>query len=173
MRTALFLYLEQRGADFLIAVKHSRHKGFQLIKDRLTYGRKPPLQTSKRERKHGRDITWTLRAMPAPEWVVENWPGSATVIAVRGKGSRDGKPTDETRYYVFAERTYRCDTSLRTGALARRASACGRPCCSTCVTAGALRTPGTGLATPSCGKTPTATARSTGFRSWPRSEAWP
>jgi hypothetical protein len=97
-------------------VKHSRHKGFQVIKDRLTYGRKAPLQTSKRERKHGRDITWTLRAMPAPEWVVENWPGSATVIAVRGKGIRDGKPTDETRYYVFAERTYRCDTSLRTGA---------------------------------------------------------
>ena len=91
----------------MIAVKHSRHKGFQVIKARLTYGRKAPLQASKRERKHGRDITWTMRAMPAPEWVVENWPGSETVIAVRGKGSRDGKPTDETRYYV---------TSLRTGA---------------------------------------------------------
>jgi len=93
----------------LIAVKHSRHKGFQVIKARQTYGRKSPLQTSKRERKHGRDITWTLRAMPAPEWVVENWPGCATVIAVHGKGSRDGKPTDETRYYA---------TSLRTGAKA-------------------------------------------------------
>jgi predicted transposase YbfD/YdcC len=93
----------------MIAVKHSRHKGFQVIKDRLTYGRKAPLQASKRERKHRQDITWTLRAMPAPEWVVENWPGSATVIAVRGKGSRDGKPTDETRYYV---------TSLRTSAKA-------------------------------------------------------
>ena len=78
-----------------------------MIRDRLTYGRKAPLQTSKRERKHGRDITWTLRAMPAPEWVVENWPGSATVIAVRSKAIRDGKPTDETLYYV---------TSLRTGA---------------------------------------------------------
>ena len=99
----------------MIAVKHSHHKGFQLIKDRLTYGRKAPLQASKREGKHSRDITWTLRAIPAPEWVVENWPGSSTVIAVRGKGSRDGKPPDETRYYVFAERTYRWDTSLRTG----------------------------------------------------------
>jgi hypothetical protein len=79
-------------------VKHSRHKGFQVIKDRLTYGRKAPLQASNRERKHGRDIIWTLRTMPAPDWVVENWPGSATVIAVRSKGSRDGKPTDETRY---------------------------------------------------------------------------
>jgi predicted transposase YbfD/YdcC len=88
-------------------VKHSRRKGLQVIKDRLTYGRKAPLHTSKRERGHGRDITWTLRGMPAPEWVVENWPGSATVIAVRSKGRRGGKPIDETRYYV---------TSLRTGA---------------------------------------------------------
>jgi hypothetical protein len=60
MPTALFLYFEQRGADFLIAVKHCRHKGFQVIKDRLTYGRKAPLQVSKRERKHRRDITWTV-----------------------------------------------------------------------------------------------------------------
>jgi hypothetical protein len=93
----------------LIAVKHSRRKGFQVIKDRLTYGRRAPLQTSKREIDHGRDITWTLRGMPAPDWVVENWPDSATVIAVRSKGIRDGKPVDETRYYV---------TSLRTGARA-------------------------------------------------------
>ena len=100
----------------MIAVKHSRRKGFQVITDRLTYGRKAPLQASRRERGHGRDITWTLRGMPAPEWVVENWPGSATVIAVRSKGIRDGKRIDETRYYVFAERTSRCDTSLRSSA---------------------------------------------------------
>jgi len=59
--------------------------------------------------KRGRDITWDLRAMPAPEWVVEQWPGSATIIAVRSHGIRDNKPQDETRYYV---------TSLRTGAKA-------------------------------------------------------
>jgi hypothetical protein len=47
--------------------------------------------------------------MPAPEWVMEQWPGSATIIAVRSHGIRDGKPTDETRYYV---------SSLRTGAQA-------------------------------------------------------
>ena len=51
--------------------------------------------------------------MSAPEWVVENWPGSATILAVRCKGVREGKPVDETRYYVIAERTSRCDTSLR------------------------------------------------------------
>ncbi len=86
-------------------MKHSRRKGFQIIKDRLTYGGKAPLHTSMRERRHGRDITWTLQGMPAPEWVVENWPGSATVIAVRSKGRRKGKSIDETRYYVTSLRT--------------------------------------------------------------------
>mgnify|MGYP006285787933 FL=1 len=43
--------------------------------------------------------------MPAPEWVVEHWPGSATIIAVRSHGIREGKPQDETRYYVSSLRT--------------------------------------------------------------------
>ena len=90
-------------------MKHSRRKGFQVICDRLTYGRKAPWQASKRERKRGRDLTWTLRGLPAPAWVMENWPGSATILAVRCKGTRDRKPVDETRYYV---------SSLRTGAKA-------------------------------------------------------
>ena len=90
-------------------MKNSRRKGFQVIRDRLVYGRKAPLQARKHERKRGRDLTWTLRGMPAPEWVAENWPGSATVLAVRCQGTRDGKPVDETRYYV---------TSLRTSAKA-------------------------------------------------------
>jgi rhamnogalacturonyl hydrolase YesR len=47
--------------------------------------------------------------MPALEWVMEQWPGSATFIAVLSQGIREGKPQDETRYYV---------TSLRTGAKA-------------------------------------------------------
>ncbi len=47
--------------------------------------------------------------MPVPDWVMEQWPGSATIIAVRSEGVRDGRPVDETRYYV---------TSLRTSAKA-------------------------------------------------------
>ena len=47
--------------------------------------------------------------MPAPPWVVEQWPGSTTIIAVRSHCVRAGKPTDETRYDV---------SSLRTGAKA-------------------------------------------------------
>ncbi len=80
-----------------------------MIRDRLTYNRKVPWETSHHEVGHGRDITWTLRAMPAPNWVIEQWPGSATIIAVRSQGIRDGRPVDETRYYV---------TSLRTSAKA-------------------------------------------------------
>ena len=47
--------------------------------------------------------------MPTPEWVMEQWPGSASIIAVRSHGTRDGKPQDDTRYYV---------SSLHTGAKA-------------------------------------------------------
>ena len=93
----------------MIAVKHGRRKGFRLIRDRLTFSRKVPWETSHHEVGHGRDIVWTLRAMPAPDWVIEQWPGSATIIAVRSQGVRDGRRVDETRYYV---------TSLRTSAKA-------------------------------------------------------
>ena len=94
----------------MIAVKHGRHTGFCLIRDRLTDGRQIPWRTRKRDIKRGRDITWALRAMPAPEWVMEQWPGSAMIIAVRSHGTREGKPQNETRYEV---------TSLHTGAKAR------------------------------------------------------
>lgn len=43
--------------------------------------------------------------MPAPEWVVENWPSSATIISVRSHGIREGKPQGETRRYVSSLRT--------------------------------------------------------------------
>jgi len=76
-----------------------------VIRDRLTYGGKTLFECGHRERKRGRDLTWTLRGMPAPEWVVENWPGSATILAVRCKGRRDGKRIDETHYYVTSLRT--------------------------------------------------------------------
>jgi hypothetical protein len=89
----------------LIAIKGSRRKGFQLIRDRLTFGKRVPFRASVSERGHGRDITWTLRAMEAPELVKDNWPGSALIIAVRSVGIRDGKPVDESRYYATSLRT--------------------------------------------------------------------
>ena len=44
----------------------------------------------------GRDLRWTPRGLPAPEWIINNWPGSATILAMRCKGKRDGKQIDET-----------------------------------------------------------------------------
>ena len=44
--------------------------------------------------------------MPSPAWVMENWPGSATILAVRCKGIREGKSVDVvTHYYVSGLRT--------------------------------------------------------------------
>jgi hypothetical protein len=139
----------------LIAVKNSRHKGYQVIKERLTLGLKNAHQTSNRERGHGRDITWTLRAMPAPPWVVENWPGSAMIIEVRSKGKRQEKRIDETRTYV---------TSLRTGADALLRHGRDRWSNRFAEAPKATRTPGTGLATPSSTRLPTASASATACR---------
>lgn len=86
-------------------MKHSRCKLSQVIKDRLTYGRRTPWQASNRECKSGPDLTWTLWSMPAPEWVVEQVQASATIRAVRCKGARDGKSVNETRYTVSNLRT--------------------------------------------------------------------
>lgn len=45
-RTSLSPYPAQEGADFLIAVKHTRRKGFRLIRYRLTNRRRIPWCTS-------------------------------------------------------------------------------------------------------------------------------
>ncbi|MFN9695352.1 MAG: ISAs1 family transposase [Synechococcaceae cyanobacterium] len=101
-----------------MAIKGSRRKAFQLIRDRLTYGKRQPFQARVSECGHGRTSTWTLRATEAPTTIKEIWPGSALIIAVQSVGKGEGRPIEESRYYVFAERTYRCDTSLRTTAKA-------------------------------------------------------
>ena len=38
--------------------------------------------------------------MPAPVWVMDQGPGSATIIAVRSQVVRDGRHVDKTRYHV-------------------------------------------------------------------------
>ena len=55
-----------------------------MISERLTYGRRVPFQASRRERKRGRDLTWTLRGMPAPPWVVVERADGLWQVTVRG-----------------------------------------------------------------------------------------
>ncbi len=89
----------------MIDIKGSRRKAFRLIRDRLTYGKRVPFQASALERGHGRESTWTIWAMEAPEWIKEIWPGSGLIIALRSVGTREGRPIEETRYYVTSLRT--------------------------------------------------------------------
>jgi len=79
-------------------------------------------RTSGRQLSRGRDITWSLRALPPPYRVVQQWPGSAPHIAVRSHGFRLGKPTNQTRSWLLRLRT-RADI-LRLGGIrpSRRAS---------------------------------------------------
>jgi hypothetical protein len=89
----------------LIAIKGSRRKAFQLIRDRLTYGKRQPFQARVYECGHGRTSTWTLRAMEAPTTIKEIWPGSALIISVKSAGTREGRAINETRYDVTSLRT--------------------------------------------------------------------
>ena len=43
--------------------------------------------------------------MPAPLGEVENWPCSATILAVQGNGFRGRKPVHKAYYYVTSLRT--------------------------------------------------------------------
>jgi len=82
----------------LIAIKGNQRKAFQLIRDRLTYSKRVPFQASASEHSHGRESTWTLRAMETPEWIKEIWPGSALIISVKSADTREGRAINETRY---------------------------------------------------------------------------
>jgi hypothetical protein len=59
-----------------------------------------PQQISKREVCHGRDTTWSLRRMSAPQWAIEHWPGSATITSRAQPDHARRRPVDETRYCV-------------------------------------------------------------------------
>ena len=62
-----------------------------MIREHLTHCSTISLKARKRERGHGRDMTWTLLVMRAPAWVKENRPGGAMITAVRSKGKRGRK----------------------------------------------------------------------------------
>ena len=62
------------SSDRSAPLTHIRRKELQVLhRGCLTYGRKAPWQASRREWKHHNVLTWILRGMPAPAWVVENW----------------------------------------------------------------------------------------------------
>ena len=54
---------------------------------------------------HGRDITWTLRAKPAPELIAQAWIGTGWIVEVAASGTRDGKPFKARHLFLSSLRT--------------------------------------------------------------------
>jgi len=57
------------------------------------------------EKSHGRDITWTLRAKPAPESIRAEWIGTSWIVEVVAEGTREGKPFHATHLFLTSLRT--------------------------------------------------------------------
>jgi len=54
---------------------------------------------------HGRDITWTLRAKPAPELIAQAWFGTGWIVEVAASGTRAGKPFKATHLILSSLRS--------------------------------------------------------------------
>jgi len=54
---------------------------------------------------HGRDITWTLRAKPAPDSNKTEWIGTCWIVEVVAEGTREGKPFHATHLFLTSLRT--------------------------------------------------------------------
>jgi hypothetical protein len=59
-----------------------------------------PFVATDQEISHGRDITWTLRAMEAPEHIHESWVGTSWIVEMTATGTRDGRPFQATHLFL-------------------------------------------------------------------------
>ena len=57
------------------------------------------------EKSHGRDITWTLRAKPAPESIRAERIGTSWIVEVVAEGTSEGKPFHATHLLLTSPRT--------------------------------------------------------------------
>lgn len=64
-----------------------------------------PFVATDHEVSHGRYITWTLSAEPAPEHIREAWIGTRWVVEITANGSRDGKPFRANHLFPTSLRT--------------------------------------------------------------------
>jgi predicted transposase YbfD/YdcC len=64
-----------------------------------------PFVATNHEKRHGRDITWTLRAKQAPEHISEAWIGTSWIVEVMASGARDGKPFQARHLFLTSLRT--------------------------------------------------------------------
>jgi predicted transposase YbfD/YdcC len=99
----------------LLTVKSNQKTLHRQIGCQFEGKRKIPFMASDRDKSHGRDTLWALRAREAPEPIKANWPGSAWIVEViTDTLTRTGKRSVRRHLGRWRERTSRCDTSVRT-----------------------------------------------------------
>ncbi|MFM2124809.1 MAG: hypothetical protein RL328_1260 [Acidobacteriota bacterium] len=89
-----------------MTVKGNQRRLYRFI--RLLFASKRPravVRAECQERAHGRDSHWVLRALQAPEWVTQRWPGLRWLVEVRQVGRRGNKPVDECHYFLSSVQT--------------------------------------------------------------------
>jgi hypothetical protein len=83
-----------------LTVKANQKTLNRQIASQLLGKSKIPFMATVHEIGHGRDITWNLRAKEAPGHIKVEWPGSALIIEVVARGTREGKPFKATHRFM-------------------------------------------------------------------------
>jgi hypothetical protein len=66
---------------------------------------KIPFVAGDHEKRHGCDISWTLRAKQAPKHISEAWIGTSWIVEVTASGTRDRKPFHAIHLFLTSLRT--------------------------------------------------------------------
>jgi predicted transposase YbfD/YdcC len=105
---AIAAQIVEGGADYVLALKGNQETLHQAVIDHIhghwedDFARVKARRHRTRETGHGRKETRTYIQMPVPEDlpVLEVWAGLKSIGVVVSECVRDGKATDEVRYYI-------------------------------------------------------------------------
>jgi len=90
----------------LLTVKSNQKTLHRQIGCQFEGKRKIPFMASDRDKSHGRDTLWALRAREAPEPIKANWPGSAWIVEViTDTLTRKGKRSVRRHLFLTSVRT--------------------------------------------------------------------
>ena len=85
--------------DYLITLKANQGKLFEAVQRH--FEQSPPLSvTTDVERSHGRHVERTVSVMSPPIQIDPAWVGVQRVVIVERRGTRSGKPFEETMFYL-------------------------------------------------------------------------
>ncbi len=94
-RTRIFRLLEERGASYLLSVKGNQPKLLSHVEALLAVPSLPQQEAQERQAAHGRISHWQLSIVRVPGR--QPWPSVRSVMALKQRGKRRGKHTEQTR----------------------------------------------------------------------------